>query len=219
VGRDYQYKEIDHSLHGQTLSVWSSRDGSEKALTLNIPLLGSHQAANAATAYACLKVFDSVGVKVDQQALERGFAHAFWPGRFEIVHDSPPVVLDCAHNRDSALKLCNTVSEYYPGKKVILVFGASEDKDIEGMLAELMPLVKELIAVKSFHPRAIEPANLVDMVKAYGHTFELVENIPNAVEKALELTGDDCIVLVTGSIFVVAEARKYWEKKAGIRRY
>jgi dihydrofolate synthase/folylpolyglutamate synthase len=219
VGRDYQYMEIVHSLRDQKLSIWSSRDGPGKAITLIISLLGAHQATNAATAYACLKVFDGVGVKVEQKALKRGFSHAFWPGRFEIVHDSPPVVLDCAHNRDSALKLRNTVSEYYPGKKIILVFGASEDKDIEGMLAELMPLVKELIAVKSFHPRAIEPANLADMAKSNGHSVELVENIPDAVEKALELTGDDCIVLVTGSIFVVAEARKYWEKKAGIRRY
>ncbi|NJD58391.1 MAG: hypothetical protein FIA98_03210, partial [Anaerolineae bacterium] len=218
VGRDILYTEISHSRAGQTISVWSESELANP-VEITIPLLGSHQAANAATAYACLKVFDQVGLKVDLRALQRGFSKAFWPGRFEIIQDDPPVILDCAHNRDSALKLSNTLSEYYPEKSVVLVFGASEDKDIDGMLAELMPLVKELIAVKSFHPRAIEPEKLVGMAMTYGHVVELVENIPQAVEKALELVDDDSLVLVTGSIFVVAEARKYWEKKANIRRY
>jgi dihydrofolate synthase/folylpolyglutamate synthase len=219
VGRDVLYKEITYSLTDQTISVWSSEGGPENIVELTIPFLGSHQAANAATAYACLKVFDQVGLKVETKAIQKGFSKAFWPGRFEIVQQNPPVILDCAHNRDSALKLHDTITEYYPDKKVILVFGASEDKDIEGMLTELMPIVKELITVKSFHPRAIEPEKLVAMAREYGHTIELVENIPHAVDKALELADQDCVVLVTGSIFVVAEARKYWETKADIRRY
>jgi dihydrofolate synthase/folylpolyglutamate synthase len=129
------------------------------------------------------------------------------------------VVLDCAHNRDSALKLRLTLAEYFHGKQIILVFGASEDKDIEGMFTELMPVVKELIAVKSFHPRAIDPDKLVDMADRFGHPVACIEDIPQAMEKALQLVGDNDLVLVTGSIFVVAEARKYWEKSAKIRSY
>ena len=82
-----------------------------------------------------------------------------------------------------------------------------------------MPLVKELITVKSFHPRAIDPGSLVEMAASYGHQMECIENIPTALEKALQLVGEDGLILVTGSIFVVAEARKYWEGKADIRRY
>lgn len=118
-----------------------------------------------------------------------------------------------------ALKLRLTLDEYFPGKQVILVFGASEDKDIEGMFTELMPLVKELIAVKSFHPRAIDPDKLVDLAHSFGQPVACIEDIVTAVEKALQLAGDDDLVLVTGSIFVVAEARKYWEKSAKIRSY
>jgi dihydrofolate synthase/folylpolyglutamate synthase len=129
------------------------------------------------------------------------------------------VVLDCAHNRDSALKLHLTLDEYYPGKCVILVFGASEDKDIAGMFSELMPSVKELIAVKSFHPRAIDPDKLVEMAHTFGHPVTCIEDIPQAVEEALQMVSEDDLVLVTGSIFVVAEARKYWESKAKIRSY
>jgi dihydrofolate synthase/folylpolyglutamate synthase len=87
------------------------------------------------------------------------------------------------------------------------------------MFIELMPLVKVLITVRSFHPRAIDPGKLVEMGKRFGHPIHCVEHIPEAIDKALKLIDQDQIVLITGSIFVVAEARKYWEHKANIRRY
>jgi dihydrofolate synthase/folylpolyglutamate synthase len=219
VGRDIFYKQITHSLERQRIKVWSSDRESNSSTILSIPLLGAHQAVNAATAYAALEILAPKSLKINQAALKRGFANAFWPGRFEIVQQSPPVILDCAHNRDSALQLRLTIDEYYPDKPIIMIFGASEDKDIQGMFAELMPGVKELIAVKSFHPRAIEPDKLVELAQSFGHQVTCVEHIPLAIEKALQLLGEDGLVLVTGSIFVVAEARKYWEKKANIRRY
>ncbi len=218
VGRDIMYECMAHSLEGQTIRVWKEGDHNEP-LTLSIPFLGAHQAANAATAYTALEIFNRSGLKVDREAIQRGFPRAFWPGRFEIIQKSQPVVLDCAHNRDSALKLRQTLEEYFPGRQATMVFGASEDKDIAGMLAELMPLVKQLVTVKSFHPRAIDPDKLVQMAGPYGRPIHCVEHVPEAMETALQEVDPDGLVLVTGSIFVVAEARKYWEKKADIRRY
>ena len=219
VGRDFLFEEISHSLEGQTFRIWSGTNKGEPSLKLTIPLLGQHQIVNAATAYATLDVFNQRGCKVDLSDIKRGFADTFWPGRFEIVQKSPPVILDCAHNRDSALKLRLSLEEYFPGKSILLIFGASEDKDIQGMFIELMPLVKEIMLVRSYHPRAIEPSKLLDLVEPYGHQAGIVENIPDALERANQLAGDHLVVVVTGSIFVVAEARKYWEKKANIRRY
>lgn len=219
VGKDISWKDISHSLSGQTFQVWSPSSVENTKVKLTIPFLGSHQVVNAATAYAALDICAQNGLPVSRQAIKHGFAQAFWPGRFEIVQRTPPVILDCAHNRDSAQKLRHTLEKYYPGKPVILVFGASEDKDIQGMLIELMPLVKELIAVKSFHPRAIDPDKLVEMAQNFGHEVDCIENIPQAIQKALQLVGKDGLVLVTGSIFVVAEARKYWETVSDIRRY
>ena len=219
VGQDVLFTEVTQSLDGQTINVWS-RDGDHKQpIKLSIPFLGAYQADNAATAYATLQIFDKDGLKVDQQSIQYGFSHAFWPGRFEIIQRNPPVVLDCAHNRDSALKLRQTLDEYFPGKPVTLVFGASEDKDIQGMFIELMPRVKELITVKSFHPRAIDPDKLVQMAASYNHPVHCVEHIPDAMETAVKLTDEHGLILVAGSIFVVAEARKYWEKISDIRRY
>ena len=118
VGKDIQFEGVSKSLAGQTIRVWSAGAPPSAAIELSIPLLGAHQAANAATAYAALEIFDKLGLKVNHQAIKAGFSKAFWPGRFEIVQHTPPVVLDCAHNRDSALKLRLTLDEYYPGKQV-----------------------------------------------------------------------------------------------------
>jgi dihydrofolate synthase/folylpolyglutamate synthase len=219
VGRDFLFEEISHSLEGQTFRIWSGANKGEPSLKLTIPLLGQHQIVNAATAYATLDVFNHRGCKVDLSDIKGGFADTFWPGRFEIVQKSPPVILDCAHNRDSALKLRLSLEEYFPDKSIILIFGASEDKDIQGMFVELMPLVKEVMLVRSYHPRAIEPSKLLELVHPYDHQAAIVENIPDALERATAFAGGHSVVVVTGSIFVVAEARKYWEKKANIRRY
>ena len=219
VGRDLLFEGISHSLEGQKLRVWLPGQGQHNSSLLSIPLLGPHQVVNAATAYATLDIFRQKGFNIDQYEIIDGFEKVFWPGRFEIIQNSPPVILDCAHNRDSASKLRLTLEEYYPGKPVELVFGASEDKDIQGMFVELLPVVKELFLVKSFHPRAIEPSKLVDMVELFGDKVHTTYHIPEALEKAIQLAGKEMVVLVTGSIFVVAEARKYLEKIANIRRY
>jgi dihydrofolate synthase/folylpolyglutamate synthase len=219
VGKEIKYQTISHSTEGQNFRVWSSKRSKRSAIKLSIPLLGMHQVVNAVTAYAALHVFDQKGFHLKPAAIKAGFSTVFWPGRFEIIQKSPPVILDCAHNRDSALKLRLTLEEYYPGRPVILIFGASEDKDIGGMLAELKPVVQDLYVVKSFHPRAMEPEKLIEMVKPFDRPIHMINYVPDALEKAIQESGEDRVVLVTGSIFVVAEARKYWEKKTDIRRY
>ena len=219
VGRDVLFKEISHSLEGQTLSVWDPLSNGVPPVELFIPLLGTHQIVNAATAYTSLGVFAQKGFEINSDKIKHGFKKAFWPGRFEVIQNSPPIILDCAHNRDSALKLRLTLEEYFPGKNVIFIFGALEDKDVQGMFAELMPLAKELILVKSFHPRAINTTQLVEIGKPFECKVHVIDYIPDAMEKAMQIIGENEIIVVTGSISVVAEARKYWESKANIRRY
>ncbi len=113
---------------------------------------------NAATAYAALKVAGEQGLPTSDAAIQAGFAVTHWPARFEILSSEPLLVVDSAHNRDSALKLRQALDDYFPGRGVMLVFGASEDKDIEGMFTELMPRVQTVIATKSIHPAPCRPS-------------------------------------------------------------
>ncbi len=223
LGQDYHYAPVGHSLAEQRLCVWSNDDqermdayiekGSSdwKPVELSIPLLGYHQIENAATAYAALQVVSKAGLPVSLNALQQGFADVFWPGRFEVLRQDPPVIVDSAHNRDSALKLRLALEDYLPGKQVILLFGVSEDKDVEGIFAELLPRIHRVVATESIHPRAMKADDLVKLAHRYARPAEAVLPIEAGLERALELAGSDCAVLVTGSLFIAAGARDAWK--------
>jgi dihydrofolate synthase/folylpolyglutamate synthase len=224
VGRDYLFVEQSHSLlAGQTLLVWPTSDQPRvdafistgkrngwSPVELNIPLLGYHQIENAATAYAALQAFSARALPVSEVAIRQGFAQVVWPGRFEIIQRDPPIVLDCAHNRDSALKLRLALDDYFPGMPVVMIFGASEDKDIEGMFAELLPRVGQVIATRSIHPRAIEPHKLVELAHHFGRPAMGIDKIEDAVDAAIQAAAGEALVLATGSIFVAAAVRDTW---------
>jgi dihydrofolate synthase/folylpolyglutamate synthase len=225
IGQDYLFAPVSHSLDGQTFLVWGKSDqerfdayqhSSEtqgwQPLSLSIPLLGYHQVVNATTAYAALQMARQMGVALELAAISQGFAHVSWPARFEILRRNPPVVIDCAHNRDSAVKLRQTLDDYFPDLPVVMVFGASEDKDVQGMFTELMPRVRQVIAVKSFHPRAMEPGRLIDLATQFDCPAVLIPDVADALHEALRLAGEEALVLVTGSIFVAAGARIEWLK-------
>jgi dihydrofolate synthase/folylpolyglutamate synthase len=210
VGLDVKYTAGEHALSGQSLQV-SEMNPSSGTLNLTIPLLGMHQVENAATAYSALMVARREGFTVPDDAIHRGFATVEWMGRFEILRQDPPVILDSAHNQDSALRLVQTLHTYFPGRRIVLVFGASEDKDIDGMFTELLPVSEVLIATQSIHPRALEAGKLVEMATPYGKPAFAIVPLEDAMRDALEKAGTDGLVLVTGSLFVVAAARQTWQ--------
>jgi dihydrofolate synthase/folylpolyglutamate synthase len=223
VVKDFLYAPVTHSLDEQSLLVWAAADqplvddfiesGGRhdwEPLRLHIPLLGYHQVENAAVAYAALQVARQAGWEVSQDGILKGFSQVYWPGRFEVLRRNPPVVIDSAHNRDSALKLRLALDDYLPGQRVILVFGASEDKDIAGMFVELLPRVHRVIATQSIHPRAMSPAHLVELARPFGVPVQDTSTVEHALETAVQTAGEDALLLVTGSIFVVAGVREVW---------
>lgn len=227
VGEDYRYQLAEKSLAGQRFQIWHKSEqekyeryffrgnGDWEPVQLTIPLLGSHQLENAATAYTTLMIARENGIEVSNLGIEKGFRSVFWPGRFEILRLEPPLIIDSAHNRDSAQKLQVVLQDYYPGVPVILVFGASEDKDIKGMLAELRPNITRIVATKSTHPRASDPNELVEIAQEMDIPAISSSTIEDALEEAELLAGSKAIILVTGSIFVAAAARSAWQERIG----
>ncbi len=222
VGRDTLFAPHLQDLQKQTLWLWHpSKQAGEgdvplgparenRPLSITIPLLGKHQVENAATAYTALQVIHRAGIALTEQDIQEGFANVQWPGRLEILHRAPFVVIDSAHNRDSACKLRQAIEELFPGRPVILVFGVSEDKDVQGMLQELSPITAQLIATKSVHPRAMPPELLMELAAAQNLQAECVHSVEEALEMALRLASPETVVLITGSIFVAAGARHAW---------
>lgn len=223
VGRDYLFAPLNRSLFGQNFLVWPVSEqtmvdayiesGGEKEwepTRISMPLLGYHQVENAATAYAALDIARKRGFDIGYSDIKKGFNDVKWPARFEVLQTQPALVIDSAHNRDSALKLRLALDDYFPGRPVVMVFGASEDKDIDGMFAELMPRVNRVIATKSFHPRSMEPDHLVEYAHRFGKSVIVVPAVEDALDEALKIVKGDEMVVVTGSIFVAAGARHTW---------
>jgi dihydrofolate synthase/folylpolyglutamate synthase len=214
VGRDAEFERLESSLNGQVFRLSSFLDSGsgQKTLDLTIPLLGSHQLENAATAYTALQ---TSGIPVSDEAIQEGFSQVQWPARFEILRREPPVIIDSAHNRDSALKLRETLDEYFPDRPVILIFCALEDKDVPGMLEELKPRLEHVVATHADHPRAPSAEWIAEQARNVGIPVEVVTPVASALERALELAGDRKIVLSAGSVAFAGEVSAAWQKKTG----
>ena len=206
VGRDVRFKRLTTSLEGQEVVI----SDKQSAVSLRIPLLGEHQVQNAATAYAALR---ASGIEISDDAIQKGFSQVQWRARFEVARRDPPVIFDSAHNQDSFAKLRATLDEHFPAKQVYLIFGASEDKNIPGMFAEMKPKIRKLIVTRADHPRALEPEHIRQLADQAGLESETVSSVENAFRRALDLSEKDgSIVLSAGSMFVTAEAMKAWNK-------
>ena len=208
VGRDVDFKLLKHSLDGQTLAILK-----HKSVILRIPLLGAHQVVNAVTAYTALRVS---GLSLSEAAIRKGFADVHWPCRFDVVRREPPVVLDSAHNVDSARHLRQTLDDYFPNRPVVWVFAILEDKDAVGILAELKPRLLHVVATQADHPRALEAQKIADLVAATQIPVEVVMPAPAALEQAIELAGKRGVVLVAGSVAFAGEMKTAWEKRSHV---
>lgn len=209
VGKDIEFESMSHSLDGQSLRLVDHPRRS--TLDLRLPLLGAHQVENAAIAYAALK---ESRLDIPGGSIQKGFADVHWPARFEVVRREPPVIFDSAHNQDSFARLCQALDDYFPGRPVYLIFGASEDKNIPGMFAEIGPRVKLLLATKSGHPRALEPDKIRELSDLAGIPSESAVPVEAALARALEMSEKDgSIVLSAGSMFVTAEVMSAWKRR------
>jgi dihydrofolate synthase/folylpolyglutamate synthase len=181
-----------------------------------IPLLGEHQLANATTAVAVTELLPGLGVPISQEAIVQGLRQVRWPGRLEVLSRAPFLVVDGAHNADSAHQLAAALKKDFQYERLILIFGASLDKDIDGMLRELLPLAHRVIVTQAQHPRATEVQSLREALLARGCEPLSSHNVDQALDCALRLAQERDLICATGSLFVVAEVREAWARRQGV---
>lgn len=206
VGKDYLFERGHSDLHGQDLRVWPATATADTA-NLHIALLGAHQVENAAAAYAALQTANQRGLRVSVAAIQRGFAAARWPGRFELMQESPPVVLDAAHSPAAARALRHAVDEYFPDVPVTLVLGVSVDKDLDGLLEPLRGRIASATATQSAHLRAMPAAQLAERLAALGIPVAAEPDAAKALRAALAQVEKPGVILVAGSVFLVEQVR------------
>lgn len=205
VGRDVTWEAVSHSLGGQRFSV-AGLKGPYNDLT--IKLLGRHQLVNAATAIAAAENLIDTGAVISAEAVRKGLASSTWPGRLEILRRRPLTIIDGAHNFEGARSLHCALDEYFQGKSMVLVIGMLGDKEREKVVGELAPLARAVVVTRPNSPRAGNWRELAGEARRFAPEVYCHESVEDALNKAQALAGPDDLVCITGSLYMVAEARE-----------
>ena len=192
---DWRVCDLDLDARGSRFRLTG-----ERHLRLACPLAGEHQVENAVTAavaLACLGIADS--------AIEAGIARARWPGRLERVSERPEIILDGAHNPAGARALAAYIDRFYGHRTVRLIYGAMRDKAIDEISGILFPRAQQVIVTAPQQARALAPEALRDIGAHPG--LRTAPTLRDALALVEEDASPDDVVFITGSLFLVAEAR------------
>ena len=204
-----------HSLEGQSFRFVSfehkSLGATQSSREFYMPLIGDHQLENARTAYTALQIIKDKGFNISEENISEGFRKIDWPGRMEIISRDPLIIVDGAHNRDSFGKFSETIDTYLPDKKRILIFGASEDKEVELMLGRVQSSLDELIITKAQHPRALEGEVVAAKAEKMGIKYRVTNCVEDALELAVQAADDHTVILAAGSIFIAGAVKNVWQ--------
>jgi dihydrofolate synthase/folylpolyglutamate synthase len=186
--------------------------------SLAIPLFGDYQIENSATAFITAKLLQNTNFSISKSSIKAGLKHTSWPCRLEKVSSKPLIILDGAHNPYSIEKMIHAIFEYYTFNNITIIFGASRDKDITDMVKILLENdhgKAHYIATHSRHPKNA-PVNIIqNTFKHFGIDILTVDSISKSIKIAKRNSAPDDLILVTGSLFIAAEAR---EKILGISK-
>lgn len=202
------WHKVSHDLYHQTIMVQSKSNDYH----LQLPLLGNYQLENAATAIVSLETLTRMGYAISINDIEKGFATVNWPGRFQILNQTPTVVVDGAHNIESVKKLIESLRIYIHCNRIYIIIGTSCDKDITGIARELALLSPEITVTNAKHPRAAPPSTIAAAFENYGITPKISSSVAAALREVLSTASKEDLICVTGSLFIVAEALDYAAK-------
>ena len=215
-GLEYVIESRTLAVGGQLLTIKTPKDTYEEIF---LPLHGKHQASNAAAALVAVEAFFGEQ-ELDYEAVLAGFANVQSPGRCEVLHRDPTVIIDAAHNPHGAKALTETIQSEFTFDEVIGVFAAMGDKDIEGALTELEKVMDSIIVTKNSSSRSAAVADVEALAsKIFGsdRTFS-ADSLELAIEKAIKdsirpLSEDTIGILITGSVVTAGEARAIVRKR------
>jgi dihydrofolate synthase/folylpolyglutamate synthase len=210
LGNDITWERTGGDMHRQFFTVLTA----DSRYQVELPLSGDFQMENAAAAIAAIEALKENGAGISKEHILIGLKTIDWPGRLQILHEAPLVLADGAHNAYSMSKLIEAIKKYFKYNKCFVIFGSSIDKDVEGMAAELSDFTVNITVTSSAHPRAASIKMIIEKFAKAGVAVSRAENIRDAISGCLAKSRKEDLIVVTGSLFVVAEAIRYFSQEA-----
>jgi dihydrofolate synthase/folylpolyglutamate synthase len=203
VGKDVRYRS-----NGSRFSYFGLR---RTFKGLNLGLKGKFQNRNAALSLAVIEILERKGFKISSHDMEEGLKDARWPGRMHVVSQEPLIILDGAHNPEAIRELARSIGNDFSYRRLILVIGVMEDKDVGKILKGILPIANYVYYTRPEYYRSASPERLMKEGSTLRKPGEIVPSISVALDMAREMAGPTDMILVTGSLFTVGEAMTYFD--------
>jgi dihydrofolate synthase/folylpolyglutamate synthase len=221
-GVEFGVLSREPGVGGQQLALRGLRGTYEDVF---LPLFGAHQAGNAACALAAVEAFAGVSDEniygpggLDADLVREAFAKVTSPGRLEVIRRSPTIIIDAAHNPAGMAATVAGLQESFIFRHLTGVFAASGDKDVPGMLAELEPLLDEIVVTRNSSERSMDPGETAELAaEIFGEDrVRSAPRLDDAIEAAVALADETVpetgpgsgAVLITGSVITAGDARR-----------
>jgi dihydrofolate synthase / folylpolyglutamate synthase len=197
VGTDLPWGGVELGRAGITVDI------SDPALHLASPLIGGFQERNLAVAAHIARVLTRRGTSIPDEAVVEGAAVVRWPGRMQWIDGSPPMLIDGCHNTEAVSSMVAAAIPLCRGLRIVAVFGAMADKDLDDMLAALRPLTADVVFTA---PAAARAAPADDLARRWGAGARIADDVAAAITTARTLAGTTGVVVACGSLYVAGEA-------------
>jgi dihydrofolate synthase/folylpolyglutamate synthase len=201
-GQDFSLTARELAVGGQRFSIRCPNGEYEE---LFLPLHGEHQARHAAAAVTAVEAL--MGRDLSEEAVREALAGASSPGRLEVVSRDPVVILDGAHNPDAAVALSRAIGEAFVWQRLHLVIGVLETKDLDGMIGALAAQADTAYACVNSNPKSLPAQRVTESCDRAGVPAIACGSVADALDAARTAAGEDDLILVTGSLYTVADAR------------
>jgi dihydrofolate synthase / folylpolyglutamate synthase len=202
-GPDWEVEERLQAVGGQSLRVRGLHATYDD---LFLPLFGEYAAHNAAAGIVAIEAF--TGQALHEESVRDGLRVVQAPGRLEVVEHDPSVILDGAHNPDGARALADAMREFFRWKRLHLVIAVSANKDLEGMVDALAPITDVVFATRNDSVRSAEAQAVAAAFEARDVDVEIQSSVAVGIEAARAAAAKDDVILVAGSLFTVADAKR-----------
>ena len=189
-----------HTLDGQVFDCGDRKD-------LVLPLLGDHQLHNASVVLSVIDTLRKIGWKISEDNIRDGLRDVRWPGRFDIVSRNPLFIIDGGHNPQCIEALVKNIEDYLKDRNVIAITGVLADKDYADMYVPVMPYVSQFVCITPPNPRKLESSELAKYLRTKGANALACDTILDGVKTALDLAGNDGVVLCFGSLYSIGSIR------------